>query len=480
MIAGAQRRSSGRAVSLLGAAFSVAALAGGAAFAQPPRVTAYSNLTVVDVRAGRLLPGSTVIVRGNTIEAMDRSDTVQVPSGAIVVNGKGAFAIPGLWDMHVHTFNNGQAAGTDNHQRSFALQIANGVTGVRDMWTDLDDLRLAKTWRLDTDAGRMIAPRLHGTSPILDGSPRVWPNSTEIRSAQQARDVVDALAAGGAEALKVYTRLSRESFLAITERAKTHNLSVVGHLPQSMRLVEVIEAGQKSVEHLQGLAETCSALERAEGVDDRVAQRQRLIDSHDPALCAELFKLMVRKGTWQVPTLVLHRGRLLAYDPERAADPTLAYISKQERTAWRAAHAQAARNVADDKTLIVSRNNLLAYMLARIGDMQRAGVNILAGTDLGNPWVIAGFSLHDELALFVEGGMTPLEALRTATWNPARYFDATATLGSIEGGKLADFVLLEADPLAAIGNTKKIRAVVTNGQYLDRKALDALLASASR
>lgn len=442
-------------------------------------VTAFTNVTVVDVRTGRLAPASSIIVRGDRIVTVDAVARVKVPDGATTVDGAGAYVIPGLWDMHVHTFNNGQAAGTDNHLPYFALQIANGVTGVRDMWTDPDDLRLAREWRKATDAGRMVSPRLLGTSPILDGAPRIWPNSIEITSAAQAREVVDALAADGVEALKVYTRLSREAYMAITERAKAHRLAVVGHPPSALHVSEIAAAGQKSIEHLQGTPEECSSAseEMKQAADGRERQRM-MMETYDSKRCGQIFELFVRNGTWQVPTLVLHRGRLLAFDPAWERARGMDYVSKGDRDAWSAAHKQAAQRVDADKALGPFRRALVAYMLRLTGSMDRAGVGLLAGTDLGNPFVIAGFSLHEELALFVEAGLSPLQALRTATINPARYQDATDRFGTVEAGKDADFVLLHANPLADIRNTTTVRAVVTNGRHLDRRALDALLATA--
>jgi imidazolonepropionase-like amidohydrolase len=406
---------------------------------------------------------------------------MRVPGAATIVNGAGSYVIPGLWDMHVHTFNNSQAAGTDNHAVNFGLQIANGITGVRDMWTDLDDLRAAREWRTETDGGRMVSPRIHGTSPILDGAPAMWANSVGLTSPAHAREVVDGLAAAGVKELKVYTRLPADVYHTIVERAKVHRMAWVGHPPASMRVTAVAESGQKSIEHLQGIPDECSSATAADKTAAEGQDRQRLLmETHNAKRCAEVFKLFVRKGTWVVPTVVLHRGRLLAFEPVWQQRRGMEYVSLAERAAWMAAHRQAAERVAADSSLGTHRRALLAFMLRLIRSMHRAGVNLLAGTDLGNPQVIAGFSLHEELALFVESGMTPLEALRTATMHPARYMSATDRLGAVAAGKLADFILLYGNPLADINNTTKIRAVVTNGRHLDRAALDRLLAGARR
>ncbi|MBA2260339.1 MAG: amidohydrolase family protein, partial [Acidobacteria bacterium] len=431
-------------------------------------VTAFTNVTVVDVRTGQLAPSSSIVVRGNRIVAVDASTRMKLPDGATVVDGRGAHVIPGLWDMHVHTFNNSQSAGTNNHAVAFALQIANGVTGVRDMWTDLDDIRLARDWRKETDAGRMVSPRLLATSPILDGNPPAWANSVGLASAVQAREVVDSLVAAGVEELKVYTRLTPDVYLAITERAKVHGIPVVGHPPASMRLTAVVEAGQKSIEHLLGIPGQCSSAPADAKQDAEGHDRQRLfIETYDPKRCAELFDLFIRKGTWVVPTVALHRNRLLGFEPTWEQRPGTEYVSAVERAAWTAAHKQGVQRVNEDKRRGPHRRAQLAFLLRLIGSMDRAGVKLLAGTDLGNPFMIAGFSLHEELALFVEAGMTPLNALRTATVNPARYMDAVDRLGAVEAGKLADFVLLDGNPLTDIHNTTRIRAVVTNGHHLD-------------
>jgi hypothetical protein len=280
----------------------------------------------------------------------------------------------------------------------------------------------------------------------------------------------------------VYSQLSRDSFLAIADEARKQNIPFAGHVPFSVSALEASDAGQKSMEHLWGIYLSCSSREeelRSEmlkgGVNLPGSERIRLeLDeaaaSYDEQKAANVFAHVAKNGTWMVPTFTAVLRDSEIFSVRVTTDPRLKYIPPAIQKQWSAAASAGAaiKSKSFDRKIQV------------VGAMNRAGVPMLAGTDVGwvQPYVYAGFSLHDELALLVQAGLTPMESLQTATINPARFLGMEKDLGNIEKGKLANLVLLDADPAADVHNTTKISAVFLAGKELDRMALDEILKSA--
>ena len=441
---------------------------------QKPQVNSIviRNVSVIDIKKGRILKKHSVLVEGNRISEVKRGG--KFPGEAIIVDGTGKFLIPGLWDMHVHLFNNSSRTGTDNHEAYFPLFIANGITGVRDMWSDPEDIRRAHHWRQQIESGELIGPRVAVGSSIVDGIPVFVKNSLGVSNAEEARMAVRTLKNSGAGFIKVYWNLSPEAYYAIADESKKLGIDFAGHVPFSISATAASEAGQKSIEHLTGIAEGCSSKEeelRKEKQNRPVADE--LLKTYDEAKCIAMYKRFARNKTWQTPTTVLHRVRVFRDQPEISKDERLKYVYKSEQDIWN----KLLEN-RNDAVSIETRKQRYRQMLENIGKMQNVGVPLLAGSDLGNPYVIAGFSLHDELEQMVSSGLTPAEALRTATINPAIYLNMTDSLGIIEKGKLADLVLLDANPLENISNTKKIAGVLVNGRYISREEIKAKLQDA--
>jgi imidazolonepropionase-like amidohydrolase len=443
---------------------------------------ALTHVTVIDVASGQSRPDQTLIVIGNRIARVGPSGTISVPGGATIIDARQKFVVPGFWDMHVHMFRHSANGPADAHDRYFPLFIANGVTGVRDMWTSLEDLKTVRRWRRDEAAGTLLGPRVAGSSTIVDGVPPIWAKSIGVATAAQARRVVDSLAQGGAEFIKVYTRLSRDAYFAIAERTRSLGIPFAGHLPLSVGAAEASDAGQKSIEHLQFADDCSTARDRLVelNIDTGLSRPQGglpqlFLSTYSDSLCAALFRRFVANGTWQVPTLVVLRQSNLAFDTTLMLDPNLRYATNEERIAWTARKRDMAQRITARQAEF--RRRRFQKSLDMVAAMQRSGVPLLAGSDVGNPWLVPGFSLHDELALFVQGGMPPLAALQTATINPARYLGALDSLGTIAEGKIADLVLLDGNPLKDIRHTRRIHAVIANGRLLTRAALDSLLAT---
>ena len=425
---------------------------------------AITHVTVIDVTGGPTRRDATLLISGDRITAIGDSANISVPAEAKVVDATGKFLIPGLWDMHVHWYV----------RDMFTLFIANGVTGVRQMFGNSDLLR----WREQIAKGSLLGPRMVVASPIIDGPEPIWPNSIAVSNEDEGRKAVRRVKQWGADFVKVYALLPRDAYFGIADEAKQQGITFVGHVPFSVSPREASDAGQKSIEHLTGIMIECSdketelrdKLQKANSPEARSRVQATALETYDEKKAADLFARFVKNQTWQCPTLtVLRSSAILGIESFR--DGRLRYIPRvlQERWGRRVPH----RNGGDNAGKQVFQKELTI-----VGAMQKAGVPILAGTDTGNPFCFPGFSLHEELALLVIAGLTPVEALRSATLSPAKFFGLDKTLGTIEQGKIADLVLLDANPLEDIRNTQRINAVISNGRVFDRKALDKLLADA--
>ncbi|MFL6858562.1 MAG: amidohydrolase family protein [Allosphingosinicella sp.] len=458
----------------------LAALVGGAGAvaARSPAAgstTAIEHVSVVGIGGSRPISDATVLVVGQRIAWVGPTARAHLPRSARRIDARGKFLIPGLWDMHVHIFNNGSHPGTDNHARYFPLFIANGVTGVRDMWTDADDVSRLRGWRRAIAVGTMIGPRIVAASPIFDGVPVDQPNSLGVTTPAVGRDGVRAAKAAGSEFIKVYDRLPRDAYFAIADEARRQRLPFAGHIPHSVRATEAASAGQASVEHLTGMLIACSSAEDRlfpKGEPDDRASIQLTVASFDEAKCRRVARAFASRGGWHDPTLVVLRARWRLAS-EDSVDPRLRFASKEERAEWAAIDAAFMRR--DGALLGKVYHSFQGILVA----LDAEGVGLLAGTDVGNPHVFAGSSVQDELALMVEAGVSPERALAAATVNPARFLHREATLGSVTAGKFADLVLLEGDPLQNIGNVRRIAGVFSNGRYFDRPALDRMMDSAA-
>ncbi len=469
-----------------------------------PPTLAITHVTVIDMTGTPPRPGMTVVATNGHIVAVGPFDSVPRPPGALVLDGTGKYVIPGLWDMHVHsTF--------DRYERSVVLplDIANGVIGVRDMagdcfgaCADKDTVYnplhsptagLIHRWEQEIAARTLLGPRMVAASDMLDGPNPIWEGAVAIHDTAEGREAVREAQRRGADFIKVYSGLSRDAYLAIADEAKKRGLPFAGHVPDAVSLVDAADAGQASMEHLIKMAEACSS--RAGDVERmdtrnaahppsspqeagaRIRARVTLLNtSFSLAACEPLLHRFVRDSTWQVPTLTVLRGVYLSWDSAFTHDPRRQYMAPED-TAWWQARARHAAKMFTPADQIMAKQ-FFQHHIQIVGAMHRAGVRVLAGTDVSNPWVYWGSSLHDELTMFVDAGFTPMEALQAATIEPARFLHATDSLGTLEAGKVADLVILDADPLADIHNIQRINAVIVRGQLVDSAARQKLLSGA--
>jgi len=409
----------------------------------------FEHATVIDATGAPARADVSVALTDGRIVSIAKNIPSTPETRVIDVTGK--FLIPGLWDMHVHLDLQGNA---------LRALVANGVTGIREMYSGIPIATLA-AWRARPENPRIVVPG------FLDGPLAVQSrvDGFLVETGPQARLAVTLLAARGADFLKVYNSLPREAYFAIAEESKRLGIPFAGHVPEAVSPAEASEAGQRSQEHLINILLACSTREeelRRQRIftmnDPSITGLERgrqlgfpdpqgLFDTYDEAKAAALFKTFVKNNTWHTPTLVLLKSHLA--DKTRARG--MAYMQDLSPDAFDTWMARIA--------VLLERYKKL------VGDMHRAGVEFLAGTDTspGTP-ALPGTSLHDELELLVESGFTPMEALQAATRNPARYLGKLQDLGTIEPGKLADLVLLDANPLDDIRNTRKINMVVLRGQ----------------
>jgi hypothetical protein len=430
-------------------------------------------VTVIDATGTPAQPNMTVVVSGNRITALGKANAVKVPANAVVTNSTGKFMIPGLWEMHQHSFM--------RKNKILALytfwgNIVNGITGVRDAGDqgvpdDFGDLPYWEDfeWRQAIASGSVIGPRLVIAGGMLEGAPSPRKGWIEISTPAQGRAAVDTLKKLGVDNIKVHDGLSRDAYFAIADEAKKQGMVFWGHVTKPVTVGEASDAGQKSQEHLIGMLAACSTQEpemmkaiiAEAGEHGIVTNAKILVDTFSEEKCQALFAKFVKNDTYICPTLV--RQRLA---PVSMTDPRLAYSSP----ALRAEFQTAFNTFKQEDVPALKMLHALYYRMVR--EMQQSGVKLLAGTD-GR---LFGYDLHDEMAEMVAAGLTPMQVLQIATRNAAEYFGKLDSMGTIEKGKVADLLLLDANPLESIDNAAKIRSVVVNGRLLDRNALDRMQA----
>jgi imidazolonepropionase-like amidohydrolase len=419
---------------------------------------AITRVTVIDASNPAPRPNQTVVVQGNRIVSVGPAGAARVPAGARVIDGGGKFLIPGLWDMHVHT---AIAGGRD----LLSLYVANGVTGVRDMAGDWDTL---KTWRGEIARGQLVGPRIIASGPYLEGGDVPIPH-LNARNGPEATASVDSLVTLGVDFIKVHSQLNAESYFAIARRARERGVVFAGHVPRAVGSAAASDSGQKSIEHLLAIPAECSRT-------DSIALAPRFTVQSALGRCssenlAPLYAKFVRNGTYVTPTFTAQVE--VAYWPTRAlpGDSLARYLPKAVRD-YVASIFPMPDSIPPNADSV--GRAMLAKRMQQVAVMHRAGVHILTGTDAPLRNSPPGFGLHEELTLLARGGMTPFEILRAATLEAARYFGMLDSAGTVAAGKLADLVLLDANPLVEIGNTRRIFAVVANGRLFagtDRERL---------
>ncbi len=434
---------------------------------QEPSKVAVTNISVVDVVGGKINHGMTILIENEKIVRVERANQVKIPADAISIDGTNQFAIPGLWDMHIHWYQ----------QKSMSLFPINGVTGVRVMWGN----RLHHQWRKEFDDGTQLGPRMLIASSLVDGPDPIWPGSTIASNAEEGRQAVAKAREDNADFIKVYSLLPRDAYFAIAEEAKKQNLPFAGHVPRMVSAWEASDAGQHSMEHLYELMIACSSEEQqlrkllqshveatgsikesitnSEFSEEIVGRAYNTFDEQKAKLLARKF---VENQTWQCPTMTVLRNLAFIDQPIVQDNPNLKYMPKGIRNLIAPSKDPRGRS----KTELEKSKQQFIYQQKLLKLLHESGVPIIAGTDCLNPFCLPGFSIHTELELLVESGMKPMDALRSATINAARFQGKETDLGSIDAGKAADVVILTANPVENISNTQAIHTVIQRGKVL--------------
>jgi Amidohydrolase family len=408
------------------------------------------HATVIDATGAAAKPDMTVLVSGDRIVALGKTGTVRVPDGAQLVDATGRFVIPGLWDMHVHL------GSYEDGKKTLTKFARYGILGVRDMASSVDDILRLRAEMKEPGVG---GSRIVAAGPILQGPLpfRLPPMVRTVATPTEARSTVDELMRQGVDFIKVGDTIERDAYFAVADESKRLGIPFSGHLPVIITAAEASRAGQRSIEHFgsagfHGVLIACSTQEtelsayvqealaaaRAGGPSPdtkmyRADFLTRLVETYDNKRAAALFSLFAKNGTWNVPTLA-----------------ALQSVWESKRDSMSAADHAAGEKVRQKD----------AEMLTA---MRRAGVKILAGTDVPVGEVAP---LHEELVLLAKAGLTPMEALQSATRNAAEFLGRLRAEGTIERGKLANLVVLDANPLTDISNTRRVSAVVRSGKLV--------------
>ena len=446
-----------------------------------PYDLAIRHVSVVDVATGRLLPDQVVAVAGGRIVRVAPDGPARCPARQ-TLDGTGQFLLPGLWDMHVH-FRGGDSLAVAN-KKSLALYLAHGITTVRDCGGDLTPS--IREWQKEEAAGTLAGPRLFTSGPKIDGPGAIWPGSLEVETPAQISRALDSLQKMRVDFVKIYdSKISGSAYLETIRQAEQRGLKTTGHMPYSVTLAEAVDQGLDATEHLYYVFKACSSKEDSLTalVRNSLSTSQPLglfallpavYDTYSPAAAQRIYRRMARHRTAAVPTLAIGHTLAELGQTDHAHDTLLAYIDPKiqrtyaRRLAGARAQSPAARAFAQ---------KLEARFRTMVPQMQAAGVTVLAGSDSGafNSYTYPGASLHDELTLLVQAGLTPAQALRAATLSGATFMGVAARSGSIAVGKDADLLLLRANPLADITNARRIAAVVARGRVYARAELGRML-----
>lgn len=433
-----------------------------------------TGVSIIDTVTGELLHGHTVVIRDERILAVEPSSGITVPMDARVL-ASGGYVVPGLWDMHMHALSDPD----DAINRALPLLIANGITGIRDMASLLPGIAETRA-RLAADP-ELPAPDLYVSGLFLDGAKLPWYGDLPLvlDSAEAAEREVPKLVDAGVDFFKVYEQLPSDAYAAVIELAKNYGMPVAGHAPQAIGLSGAAQAGQRSIEHLSipGLRDCITDPDdwfnrsiNAKFTEGYDAYYQVIVDfaaAIDRPACQAAFKQMAQSGTFFTPTLVMEFNDRTRIDPQ-----AIQYLPAASRD-WCETTLQGTGTADPER-----RESAYAVWIELLGMVRNAGVRLLAGSDSANFCLTPGDSLHWELQRLVEAGLSPLEALQTATLNAAAAMDREDELGRVSAGYRADLLVLAENPLEDIRHLRQFAGVMRNGQWLEPEKLAQLKSQA--
>ncbi len=435
-------------------------------------ILAFVHVTVVPMNSERVVTDHTVIVRDGRIDEIVPASQAHVPKNAVTIDGRGKYLMPGLADMHVHLDSGAPGM--------LSVFLANGVTTVRNMWGTPKILE----WRQHVENGDLLGPTIYTTGPILDGDPPAYPGSAVITTPEQAVREVAAEKQAGYDGVKVLDNLLPDVYEAVLRAAKEQRLPVYGHVPWRVGMENALGGGQRSFEHMTDwmhallpkdspARRTLLAILGGEQPMNFQGYMVQPFQSADKARIPELVARAAAAGVWFCPTLVASRRFTSTADELQALRSTNAmkFVAPSNWAYWDGLEAAVTSQQPDSAAMKAGFNTMLASVRA----MHEAGVGLLIGTDTPNPFVVPGFSVHEELQNFVDAGLTPYEALRSATRDAADFLGASEEFGTVAVGQRADLILVEANPLEDVGNVARRVGVSIRGRWFSEKDLRVLL-----
>lgn len=438
-----------------------------------------TNVNVIDVVTGEVLPNRTVAIDGDEITAI-YTKAIKPGKQTVVVDGTGKYLIPGLWDMHAHYHWYPQ----DND----LLMIPNGVLGVRDPW---GDPLQARRLRAEHKKGTYLGVDIYTSGSLIDGKPSYW-GSAEVGTPEEARDMVNCQIEQGVDFVKPYSELKKDVYLNLMDEARKKGVTAAGHVPISVTLAEAVEAGHRIDDHDYGMESLFYTQERFTELYKLFEAKKYyefqtlLVKYRDNNLAIKKLEHLKHKDIWFCPTYVTSKGTLKIFKKEMISDARNEYVPIVLK--YHGMNNSIKDSWAENNFINTSRPDSIQFEMdkaevqkieEKIKMLIMSGAKVIAGTDYIIPYIYPGFSLQEEIQTFVRLGMTPLQALQTATINPAQAMKNDKA-GEIKVGKRANVVLLNANPLEDIKNAQDIYAVVLRGKHLDRAYLDGMLDKAKK
>ena len=448
-------------------------LFGGLTFSQTFDLLIKST-NVINVENGNVDRKADVGISNGHIRQIDTNGLLSPDSALQVIDGRGQFLIPGLWDHYTHTT-------WQSYKDFFPLLIANGVLGVGAMYGNVGETSQLK---MAIDSNQLIGPVVASLGAIIDGPYSSSLYAEELDQSSQVLNRLKELHQQGVTSFRVLSNLSGDNYYQLTRYCQENGLRLSGLVPWSINWGEALGAGQNALEQFSGLLPASSSREdHYRAVLGGMVKDTMLADwqdypkflwqTFDTTKFVEALSLIAENNAFITPQLQTLYAKANLNDPTLRRDTRIKYIPAYATKDWK-----SALNFQTD-TLFHYQQKILELQASFLDTISQMQVPIIAGTDMTTPYIFPGFSLHDELNLLVENGLSPLEAIQSATINPVRYQGQSDIIGTIETGKLANLVLLAANPLNDIQNTKAIEGVILKGRYFSKEQLNRILAGQS-
>jgi len=441
-----------------------------------------TNAKIVDVAHGKIISNKLIAISGTTIKVVDDVKMLSRYKATQYINAKGKYVMTGLWDMHIH-LRGGDTMINDN-KALLTLFLAYGVTTVRECGGDIVSSVLS--WRRQINQGTMIGPRIFTAGPKLDGPKPTWAGSIEVETPTQISKALDSLRKLKVDFVKIYdSKISREAYLEIISQAEKRGMKSTGHMPYTVKLTDAVARGLDGSEHLYYVFKACSAKE--DSITNLIIQSQHtdkpiglfaalpmVYNTYSDATANKVFKYLAQKHFTITPTLFVSKTLNEIKETDHSKDSLLAYISPKIQATYRG-RIVSAKRASDESTAFTKKFE--AKCASLVPKMYKAGINIVAGSDCGafNSYVYPGSSLHEELKLLVASGLTPDQALKTATINGAKFMAVSKHYGALTAGKCSDMLVLDSNPLQNINAVDQINTVIAHGKVYTKADLDGML-----